>query len=90
MDPKLFATVFVTVLLAEMGDKTQLAAVLFSAEHKGGRWTVFLAAAAALVAATAAGVLVGNLVSSHVPERALRWAAGLGFFAVGAWTLYRA
>jgi putative Ca2+/H+ antiporter (TMEM165/GDT1 family) len=90
MDPKLFATVFVSVFLAEMGDKTQLATVLYASEHRSGRGTVLLAAASALVLVTAIGVLAGDLVGRHVPERILRWAAGLGFLAVGAWTLWRA
>jgi putative Ca2+/H+ antiporter (TMEM165/GDT1 family) len=90
MDPKLFATVFVTVFLAEMGDKTQLATVLYASENRGGRGTVLLAAASALVLVTAIGVLAGDLVGRQVPARVLRWVAGLGFLAVGAWTLWRA
>ena len=89
MDPKLFTTVFATVFLAEMGDKTQIATVLYAARQPSARWTVFLASAAALVAVTAIGVLAGDLVSRAVPERALRYVAGFGFVAVGAWTLWR-
>lgn len=89
MDPKLFTTVFATVFLAEMGDKTQIATVLYSARQPSDRWTVFLASAAALVAVTAIGVLAGDLVSRAVPERALRYVAGFGFVAVGVWTLWR-
>ena len=89
MDAKLFATVFVTVFLAEMGDKTQIATILFASEHRDGKVAVFLGAAAALVAVTAIGVLAGDLVTRHVPERAIRWASGLGFLAIGAWTLWR-
>ncbi len=90
MDWKLFTTVFVTVFLAEMGDKTQLATVLYASEHSTGKPTVFFAAASALVAVTAIGVLAGDLVSRSVPERTLRVVAGIGFLAVGAWTIWRA
>ena len=90
MDLKLFTTVFVTVFLAEMGDKTQLATVLYAAEHRSGKLTVFLAAATALVAVTAIGVLAGDLVARTIPERALRYFAGFGFLAIGAWTIWRA
>jgi putative Ca2+/H+ antiporter (TMEM165/GDT1 family) len=90
MEPKLFATVFVTVFLAEMGDKTQIATVLYASENPGGKWTVFLAAASALCAVTAIGVLAGDVVTRAIPVRVLRWAVGLGFLALGAWTLWRA
>jgi putative Ca2+/H+ antiporter (TMEM165/GDT1 family) len=89
MDPKLFSTVFVTVFLAEIGDKTQLATMLYAGQHRGGRGTVFLAASAALVLVTAIGVLAGDLVSRTVSERTLRWIAGVGFLLVGVWTLWK-
>jgi putative Ca2+/H+ antiporter (TMEM165/GDT1 family) len=89
MDPKLFPTVFVTVFLAEIGDKTQLATMLYSSQNRGAKLAVFLAAAAALVLASGIGVLAGDLVARAVSERALRWIAGLGFLAVGVWTLWR-
>jgi putative Ca2+/H+ antiporter (TMEM165/GDT1 family) len=87
MDPKLFSTVFVTVLLAEIGDKTQLATLLYSAENRSARTTVFAASAAALVLAAGIGVVAGDLISRAVSPRTLRWIAGLGFLAVGIWTL---
>ncbi len=46
MDWKVFATVFGTVFLAELGDKTQLATVLFAAEGNVSLWTIFAGAAA--------------------------------------------
>ena len=89
MDPKLFATVFATVFLAEIGDKTQLATMLYAGQHRAGKGTVFLAASLALVIVTAIGVLAGDLVARTVPERTLRWIAGAGFLAIGAWTLWK-
>ena len=90
MDWKLFATVFATVFLAEIGDKTQLATMLYAADPTRGRWTVFAASASALVVAAAIGVAAGALVGKAVPQQVLKWAAGLGFIAVGVWTLARA
>ncbi len=90
MDWKLFATVFGTVFVAEIGDKTQLATVLFAADPARSRWTVFAGAATGFVASAALAVLAGGLVGRHVPERALRWTAGVGFLAIGAWILLRA
>jgi len=89
MNPKLFATVFSTVFLAEIGDKTQLATLLYAADARNGKLTVFAAAALALVLTSAIGVLAGSFVSQHVSERALSWAAGLGFIAVGVWTILK-
>lgn len=87
MDPKLFATVFVTVFVAELGDKTQLATLLYAADSSHGRWTVFFGSASALVVASALGVLAGALISQWVSPRALQWVAGSGFIAVGVWVL---
>lgn len=90
MDIKLLATVFASVFLAELGDKTQLATMLFSAEAPGGRLTVFVAASSALVLATAIGVLAGGYIAQHVSPSALKIVAGAGFIAIGIWTLARA
>lgn len=90
MDWKTFVLVFGTVFLAELGDKTQLATLLYSAEATSGRWNVFAAAALALVASTAIAVLAGSLIAKHVPLRYLHVAAGVGFIAIGVWTLLRA
>jgi len=90
MDLKLLTTVFASVFVAELGDKTQLATMLFSAEGAGSRTTVFLAASAALVFATAIGVLAGGFIAQHVAPSTLKVIAGAGFIAIGAWTLLRA
>ena len=87
MDPKLFATVFGTVFLAERGDKTQLATMLFASDARASKLTVFAASASALVLTSALGVLAGGVISEYVSAKALRWAAGVGFIAVGLWVL---
>jgi putative Ca2+/H+ antiporter (TMEM165/GDT1 family) len=87
MDPKLFLTVFSTVFVAELGDKTQLATLLYAADATHPKLTVFAASAAALVLTSALGVLAGSLVAEHVNPRVVRWVAGLGFIAVGLWVL---
>jgi putative Ca2+/H+ antiporter (TMEM165/GDT1 family) len=90
MDFKALATVFAAVFIAELGDKTQLATLLFATEREVSRWTVFAGASAALVVASAIGVLAGGLVAQYVQPRYLHYAAGAGFIAIGAWTLLRA
>jgi len=87
IDLRLFATVFASIFLAELGDKTQLATLLFSAQGENPKLTVFFASASALVATSAIGVLAGGWVSQYVSPRVLEWIAGVGFIAIGAWVL---
>ena len=90
MDTRLFATVVSTVFLAELGDKTQLATLLFAARSPAARWTVFAASSIALVLASGLGVLAGEMVSQHVDTRTLSRIAGAGFVAIGIWTFAKA
>ena len=90
MDWKVFATVFGTVFLAELGDKTQLATLLFASKSAASLWTIFIAASAALVLTSAIGVAAGALVSQYVNPKYLSYAAGIGFIVIGAWTLVQA
>ncbi|UCG73842.1 MAG: TMEM165/GDT1 family protein [Chromatiales bacterium] len=90
MDPKLIATVFITVFLAELGDKTQLATVLFAARENSSLVTIFMAASTALVASTAIGVVAGATLSNYLDPRYLSYVAGAGFMLIGAWTIWQA
>jgi len=90
MDFKLFLTVFGTVFAAELGDKTQLATLLYAADARNPKLTVLVAAASALVLTSIIGVVAGSFVSQHVSTKLLSWAAGLGFIVIGAWTIFRA
>lgn len=90
MDLKLFLTVFSTIFVAELGDKTQLATLLYAADTRNPKLTVLVAAAGALVLSSALGVLAGSLISQHVGTKMLAWMAGLGFVAIGVWTILRA
>ncbi len=90
MDWKVFATVFGTVFLAELGDKTQLATLLFASKSAVSLWTIFIAASAALVLTSAIGVAAGATLSQYVNAKYLSYAAGVGFIVIGAWTLYQA
>jgi putative Ca2+/H+ antiporter (TMEM165/GDT1 family) len=90
MDWKIFLTVFAAVFIAELGDKTQLATMLFATDKEVSKSTVFLAASAALVVASAIGVLAGSLLSEYINEKYLHYVAGGGFIIIGAFTLYNA
>jgi putative Ca2+/H+ antiporter (TMEM165/GDT1 family) len=84
-----FVSVFVTVFLAEIGDKTQLATMLFASEAKVSKWVIFAGSAAALTCAAAIGVIVGAQLERFVSPRTLKTIAGVGFIAIGAWTLLK-
>ncbi len=88
MTRSLFWTTFLTVFLAEVGDKTQLAAITATA-RSGALWTVFFAASAALVCATALGVAVGGALFKVIPEHFVKYAAGTAFILVGLWVLVK-
>jgi putative Ca2+/H+ antiporter (TMEM165/GDT1 family) len=90
MDWKIFLTVFASVFIAELGDKTQLATLLFAADKEVSRTTVFLAASAALVVASGLGVLAGSVLTQMISEKILHYVAGAGFIVIGVFTLLRA
>jgi putative Ca2+/H+ antiporter (TMEM165/GDT1 family) len=90
MDIKTLLTVFTTVFVAELGDKTQLATLLFASGREISKLTVFVGAALALVLTSAIGVLAGSLVAEYASEKHLRYVAGIGFIAIGIWTLVKA
>lgn len=89
MDWKVLVTVFGVVFLAELGDKTQIATLLFATDRDVSKWLVFFGASMALVATSAIGVLAGEAISQLVSPRALGLAAGLGFILIGGFTLIR-
>jgi Ca2+/H+ antiporter, TMEM165/GDT1 family len=82
MDWRTFSATFGAIFLAEMGDKTQLAAVTLAAQS-GKPWTVFLGATAALAAVSAIGVIAGGALGSHLPLPWVKRAASLLFVAIG-------
>lgn len=90
MDYKILLTVFATVFIAELGDKTQLATMLFATDKEVSKLIVFIGASLALVATSAIGVLVGSLISDYISAKHLQYIAGAGFIVIGAWTLLRA
>ncbi len=90
MDWKVFASTFVAVFVAELGDKTQLATFGLAAASTTGRLSVFLGSALALVLtsliAVVAGAAIGRLVSPIWLERA----GGVLMLGLGAWVLWKA
>ena len=82
MDLRVLLTTFGIIFLAEMGDKTQLAAMTMSAQTKKP-WAVFIGASLALAAVSAVGVLVGSVVGDYVPLIWIKRAAAIAFILIG-------
>jgi len=89
VEVKVLLTVFTAVFIAELGDKTQLATLLFAADKEVSKLTVFAGASLALILASGIGVLAGGIVAQYVSARALNYFAGAGFVAIGIWTLLK-
>ena len=82
MDWRVFLTTFGVIFLAEMGDKTQLAAMTMAAESKRP-WMVFMGAALALAAVSAIGVVAGSVIGNYVPLIWIKRAAAVAFITIG-------
>jgi putative Ca2+/H+ antiporter (TMEM165/GDT1 family) len=89
MDLKVMITVFGIVFLAELGDKTQLATLLFASRSPGNLIAVFVGASVALVLASAIGVVAGSVISQYISPKLLSYVAGFGFIVIGAWTIWQ-
>ncbi len=72
-------TILAVVVVAELGAKTRLATLLFATGKEVSKWTVFIGAASALIAASAIAVAAGGVVSHYMSEKFLRYLAG-GWF----------
>ena len=87
MNWQLFWVTFASIFMAELGDKTQIGVVGFSSQTKSPM-TIFLAASAALVAATFVGVCAGTLLAKYINPKYLKIFGGLLFIGIGIWVLF--
>jgi Ca2+/H+ antiporter, TMEM165/GDT1 family len=83
MDWKIFATAFITLFLAELGDKTQLAVITMTSSTES-KISVFLGASLALVAVTLIGVVFGGVLSQYIPTEWLQKIVATAFIVIGA------
>jgi Ca2+/H+ antiporter, TMEM165/GDT1 family len=82
MDWRVFLTTFGVIFLAEMGDKTQLAAMTMAAQSKKP-WAVLIGSALALTAVSAIGVVVGSAIGNYLPLVWIKRAAAIAFIVIG-------
>ena len=87
MDLRILLTTFGVIFLAEMGDKTQLAAMTMAAQTKKP-WAVFIGASLALAAVSALGVLAGSLIGDYVPLEWVKRVAAVAFIVIGVLMLW--
>ena len=79
--------IFLTVFLAELGDKTQIATLLFATDQHVSKAGVFMASSGALVLSTLLAVIIGAQLPNFISPRTLKIAAGIGFIGIGIWVL---
>lgn len=76
------------MFIADLADKAQFVTILFAADKNVSKWMVFGATPAAVIFATAVGVLVGSFLFAYIDEKVLSYIAGCGFIIIGTQTLY--
>ena len=87
MDFRVLLTTLGVIFLAEMGDKTQLAAMTMAAQTKKP-WAVFIGASAALITVSAIGVVVGATLGNYIPLEWVKRIAAVAFIVIGVLMLF--
>ncbi len=85
-----WATTYIIIVLCELGDKTQVAVLLFTSKNQGRRWTIFAASALALVLCVLVEVTVGVTLARYIGPALINRVAGVMFLALGIIGLFRA
>jgi putative Ca2+/H+ antiporter (TMEM165/GDT1 family) len=80
-------TMFVTIFVAELGDKTQIATLLFASERQNSPWIVFAASAGALMLGSALSVIMGAYGGRWLEHVPLKLIAGIGFILIGVFSV---
>lgn len=84
MDWKVFITTFLTIFIAEIGDKTQFAALAVASQTKS-ILSVLMATILALSLAGSIGVLAGSLLSKFIDPEKIKYISGMSFILMGMW-----
>ena len=81
---KVLLSTFISVFLAELGDKTQIATLLLSAES-GKPFQVFIGASLALLCSTLLVVILGSWFSSNISQVRIKFISGILLIFLGIW-----
>ena len=82
-----FWTVTIAFFMAEMGDKTQLATIALAVKYNT-IITVWMGTTIGMIISNGFGIIAGNVMGKHIPERAIKWASALIFIAFGGYGLF--
>lgn len=88
MDWSAFSATFLTIFLAEIGDKTQFAAVAVSSQTQS-TWSVLMGTIVALASAGALGVLCGSVLGKYINPEIMKYVSGSAFILMGTWILFK-
>ena len=89
MDLKLFVSVFITIFIAEIADKTQIATLLYASNAQHSKLTVFLGAFIALAITSAIAVIAGSALANWIDQKLMAKLAGIIFILIGIWTFMK-
>lgn len=81
-----FLTVAITFFLAELGDKTMLATVTIASQQQNF-FPVWIGSTVGMVIADGIAVVIGKFAGKRLPERLIKYGAGVMFIAIGIWTI---
>ncbi len=82
-----FWTVTIAFFIAEMGDKTQLATISLAVKYNSVIY-VWMGTTIGMIISNGFGIIVGNVMGKHIPERTIKWCSALIFIAFGGYGLY--
>jgi len=88
MDWSVFSATFITIFIAEIGDKTQFAAFAAASQSKS-TYSVLFATIAALALAGSLGVLFGSLLGKYIDPYKIKYLSGTAFIAMGIWIILK-
>jgi len=80
--------VFISVFLAELGDKTQLATLMFATDEQMNKWSIFFASSCALILSSLIAVLLGSQLTNWLNPKILKMLASIGFIVIGVIMLF--
>lgn len=81
-------TVGIAFFIAEMGDKTQLAAISLAVQYQN-ILGVLMGTTLAMVAADSAGIIFGRAMHKRLPEKKIKWLAASAFVLFGLSGIYK-
>ncbi len=85
---EIFFKIFISIFLAELGDKTQMASIIFSSNDPSNKWIIFLASSMALVFSSFLGVMIGSWIASMGLEKYIRIVGGIIFVILGVFMIF--